>query len=404
MKKQILSVFAICLALGCLVSTVYGQTAKTSSAASPVKIGGALSLSGVFAENGKWTKGGYDFWLQDVNRRGGLLGRPVEMTIYDNEGNADKGVTYYERLITVDKVDLLAGSMPSIPFAAVMPLAEKYKKVFIGQGAQMQSFERGYTYSFGSPPLMGIWGNMALFGVIEDLIPKAERPKSMAVLAMNDLASQPRRAALFKWAEEHGINVVVDESYNLPLSDATPLVNKAKMKGAEVVACLSAFDDGVLITRACKTLRYNPKIIFHQIASRIPAWMKEMGEDGNYVIGEAFWAPDLPYPGNKEINQAVKEQFGLPRAPDFFALGYCWMRTLELGVQGAGTLDNEKVRDYLKSHKIDLPYGKGITFDKKGLPPPFNYAIQTISGQNRTVWPKEVATAEFIYPKPAWGK
>jgi branched-chain amino acid transport system substrate-binding protein len=402
MRKTAVSILITSFLLFYVVLAVEGQATKSSPGAGPVKVGGALSLSGVFAENGKWTKAGYDCWLQDINRRGGLLGRPVEMTIYDNEGNADKGVTYYERLVTVDKVDLLAGSMPSIPFAAIMPLAEKYKKVFVGQGAQMQSFERGYTYSFGSPPLMGIWGNMALTGPIEDLIPKAEWPKSIAVFAMNDLASQPKRAAIVKWAEERGIKVVVEESYNLPLSDATPLVNKAKMRGAEAVACFSAFDDGVLITRTCKSLRYSPKIIFHQIASRVPAWMKEMGEDGNYVIGEAFWAADLPYPGNTEINQFAKEQFGLPRAPDFLALGYCWMKTLELGVQGAGTLDNEKIRDYLRSHKIDLPYGKGITFDSKGLPPPFCYTIQTIGGQNKTVWPKDVATTKFIYPKPAW--
>jgi len=294
--------------------------------------------------------------------------------------------------------------MPSIPFGAVMPLAEKYKKVFIGQGAQMQSFERGYTYSFGSPPLMGIWGNMALTGVIEDLIPKTDWPKTMAVLAMNDLASQPKRLAILKWAEERGIKVVVEESYNLPLSDATPLVNKAKAKGAEVLACFSAFDDGVMITRGCKTTRYNPKIIFHQIASRFPAWMKEMGEDGNYVIAEAFWAPDLPYPGNNEINRAAKEQFGLPRAPDFFALGYCWMKTLELGVQGAGTLDNTRIRDYLRSTQFDLPYGKGIIFNKKGLPPPFCFTTQTTGGKVELVWPKEVATTKLVYPRPDWNK
>ena len=362
MRRGAVTILIILLALVLFTSSVFSQPAKsTGRQADPIKVGGAMALTGVWGETGKWMKEGFDFWAQDVNKRGGLLGRPVEMIIYDNEGSADKAVTYYERAVTVDKVDLLMGSTPSIPFAAVMPLAEKYGKVFVGQGAQMQSFERGYTYSFGSPPLMGIWGNMALIGVIEDLIPKTDRPKSMAVLAMNDLASQPKRSAIIKWAEQHGMKVVVDESYN-------------------------------------------PKIIFHQIAPRIPAWVKEMGEDGNYVLAEAFWSPDLPYPGNIEINQAVRERFGLPRAPDFFALAYCWMKTLELGVQGAGTLDNEKIRDYLKSHKIDLPYGKGITFDKKGLPPPFCYAIQTTAGRNSTVWPKEVATTKFVYPRPDWSK
>ena len=404
MKRGTLPIVIILLALVSTSSAFSQSTKPTSQKTGPIKVGGALALTGVWGETGKWIKEGHDFWLQDVNKRGGLLGRPVEMVIYDNEGSPDRAVTYYERVITVDKADLITGSTPSIPFAAVMPLAEKYKKVFIGQGAQMQSFERGYTYSFGSPPLMGIWGNMALTGVIEDLIPKADWPKSMAVMSMNDLASQPKRIAIANWAEEHGIKVVVDESYNPPLSNATPLVNKAKMKEAEVLVCFTAFDDGVMITRACKALRYNPKIIYHQIASRIPAWVKEMGEDGDNVIAEAFWAPDLPYVGNSEINQAVKERFGLPRAPDFFALAYCWMKTLELGVKGTGTLDNEKIRDYLKSHKIDLPYGKGITFDQRGLPPPFCYTIQTTAGRNNTVWPKEVATTKFVYPRPPWSK
>jgi branched-chain amino acid transport system substrate-binding protein len=404
MKKEgLIFIFALLMML--FTFSLLTQKARSAEpTGAPVKIGGALALTGFWGENGKWMKGGFDFWLRDINKKGGLLGRPVEMVIYDNEGSPEKAVTYYERVITIDKADLLTGSSPSLPFAAIMPLAEKYKKVFIGQGAQMQSFERGYTYSFGSPPLMGIWGNRALTGIIEDLIPKADWPKSIAVFAMNDLASQPKRTAIIKWAEDHGIKVVVDESYNPPLSNATPLVNKAKLKGAEILACFCAFDDGVMITRACKAQRYNPKIIFHQVASRTPAWMKEMGTDGNNVVGEAFWAPDLPYPGNNEINQGAKEQYGVPQAPDFFALGYCWMRTLELGVLGAGTLDNEKIRDYLKSHKIDLPYGRGILFDSRGLPPPVSFALQTTSGRNKTIWPKEVATDKFVYPRPPWSE
>jgi len=102
-------------------SSVYGQTTKSAGQpAAPIKVGSSLSLTGVFAENAKWTKAGYDLWLQDVNKRGGLLGRPVEMIMYDNEGSADKAVTYYERLITVDKVDLLAGSMPSMSLSLVV--------------------------------------------------------------------------------------------------------------------------------------------------------------------------------------------------------------------------------------------------------------------------------------------
>jgi branched-chain amino acid transport system substrate-binding protein len=393
----LISVFSIWLA-----SPLFGQTAK--SGASPIKIGGALSLTGAWGEPGKWVKAGYDFWADDINRRGGLLGRPVQMITYDNESDTDKSVAYYERAITVDKVDLLFGGIPGPANVAVMPLIEKYGKVFVGMGGHLKSFEQGYRYVFASPPLIGDWIHMSLTGVLDDLIPKADWPKSMAVLTMNNIAGLSARVPLIKAAEQHGINVVVDEVYNLPLSDATPLVSKAKSKGAEVLCLLSVFDDGAMIMRTAKAIRYSPKLIWNTMASKVPAWMKELGEDGNHVLGGTFWAPDLPYPGNAAINQGAKERLGIPEPPDFFGQAYCWMKSLEVAVQGAGTLDDKQIRDYLRAHSFDLPYGKGIKFNDKGLPPPFAFTLQTTNGRNKLIWPKEVATTKLVYPRPPWGK
>ena len=128
---------------------VFGQGAK--KVVPPVRIGGSLSLTGAWSEAGRWVKEGFDAWLEDINRRGGLLGRPVEMIVYDNESDTDKTVMYYERAITVDKVDLIFGGTPGTAIVAVMPLVEKYGKVFVGMGGHMRSFEQGYTYTFGSP-------------------------------------------------------------------------------------------------------------------------------------------------------------------------------------------------------------------------------------------------------------
>lgn len=80
------------------------------------------------------------------------------------------------------------------------------------------------------------------------------------------------------------------------------------------------------------------------------------------------------------------------------------MRTLELAVQGEGSLDDKKIRDYLRSHKFDLPYGKGITFDKRGLPPDFAFAVQKTKGIGEVIWPKDVAKVKIVYPRPAWSK
>ncbi len=405
MKRGILTtIFVISFCMIFLTSLGFGQAAKTGQTAAPIKIGGAVSLTGPWAETGKWVKEGYDLWMEEVNKRGGILGRPVEMIVYDNESDTDKAVTYYERAITVDKVDLVFGGVPGTANVAVMPLVEKYGKVFVGLGGHMKSFEQGYTYSFASPPLMSDWAYLSLAGVLDDLVPKAEWPKSIAVLTMNNVTGLSARGPLIKSMEERGIKVVTDETYNLPLADATPLVSKAKMRGAEILACISAFDDGVMITRAAKATRYNPKILWHMLASRLPSWMKEFGEDGNHILSHTYWAPDLPYPGNNQINRSVKEKFGNRPVSDFLGLGYCWMKSLELAVQGAGSLDNKKIRDYIRSQKFDLPYGKGITFDKRGLPSPFCFTVLTTGGQNKLVWPKDLATAKLVYPKPPWSQ
>lgn len=382
-------------------SSAFGQTAKP---AAPIRIGGSISLTGSWAETGKWVKEGYDLWLEEINKKGGLLGRPVEMIVYDNESDTDKAVTYYERAITVDKVDLIFGGVPGTANVAIMPLAEKYGKVFVGLGGHMKSFEQGYTYSFASPPLMSDWAYLSLIGVVNELIPQAERPKTMAVFTMNNVTGLSARDPLVKAARENGIEVVVNETYNVPLADANPLVSKAKMKKAEILTCISAFDDGVMIARAAKSMQYNPKIEWQMLASRLPAWMKELGEDGNHVLSHTYYAFDLPFAENKEITDAVKRKFGDRPVSDFLGLGYCWMKSLEIAVQGAGTLDNQKIRDYLRSKKFDMPYGKGIAFDARGLPSPFCFTVITTGGRNKLVWPKEMATTQLVYPKPEWRK
>jgi branched-chain amino acid transport system substrate-binding protein len=377
----------------------------SAAAPQPLKIGGSLPLTGIYSETAKWIKQGYDFWVEDINKRGGLLGRPVQLIVYDDESSADKAVTYYERAITVDKAELVFGGYPGTANVALMPLVEKYNKVFVGMGgASMKSFEQGFTYSFASPPLLGEWVYISIIGAIDDLIPKAQWPKSIAILNMNTVVGLSQRENLSKAAEQRGIKIVMDEIYNLPLSDATPLVSKAKMRGAELLACMSFFDDGIMIMRAAKAINYNPKLIFQMIASTIPAWMKELGEDGNNVIGPMWWHARLPFPDNKKINEAAKAKFGIPEAPNFFGLGYCYMKTLELAVQGAQTLDNAKIRDYLRSNKFDLPYGTGITFDKKGLPTPYAFTSQITNGRVELAWPKDVATTKLIYPRTNWSK
>jgi branched-chain amino acid transport system substrate-binding protein len=368
----------------------------------PILIGGSLPLTGVWAETAKVIKRGYEFWVEEKNSQGGLLGRPIKLIIYDDQGKPDNAVKFAEKCITVDKVDLLLGGYPGTAARAVMPLAEKYKMVYVSMGGHMKSFLQGYTYSFGSPPLMGEWWFLGAFQWLEQ-IPPEQRPKRAAVYIMNNPVGTSLLGTLKVWPKKLGIKVVINERYNLPLPAAEPLVLKAKQMKCDLFISGGVFPDGVMTVRAAKALNYNPKVYMQGVGSIIPAWVKQLGKDGDYIISGTAYHYKLKNPSNMALRKRVKEKLGWDVIPTYFGFAYAWLQTLAQGVEGAGSLDQTKIRDWLRSNKVETVAGSW-TFDEKGLPPPYTYATQIINGEVEIIWPPEVRTHKGIYPKPPWGK
>jgi branched-chain amino acid transport system substrate-binding protein len=372
----------------------------TWAAEKPILIGGSLPLTGQFAEPAVWIERGMRFWAEEANAKGGLLGRPVEFKIYDDESNASKAVTFAEKAITVDKVDLLFGGYPGTAARAVMPLADKHKYVYVSMGGHMKSFEQGYTYCFGAPPLMGEWWYEGLFQWL-DTLPPDKRPKRAAVYTMNNPIGISVLECTKRWAKKLGMELVVEEKYNLPLPDATPLVLKAKQLNCDILFSNGFFEDGVMTVRAAKALDYNPKALVQAIGCVVPAWLKELGPDGNYVFSGTVLHDRLVFPGNDRLNAYVKKTYNMDGYPLYFGFGYCWMQVLSQAVEGAKSLDQTKIRDWLKSNEVQT-IGGPMKFDAKGLPDPTNLCTQIINGKVELVWPAKVRTAEPVFPKPAW--
>lgn len=371
--------------------------------AEPIVIGGSLPLTGVYAETAKWIEKGYRTWVEEINAKGGLLGQQVELIVYDDASKVENAVTLLEKAITVDKVDLLLGGYPGTACVGQMPVAEQYEMVYVSMGGHMPSFLQGYTYSFGGPPLMGQWWYEGIYGWLESM-PQEERPTVCAAFTMNN----PIGASLLGDIEEIvserlGIELAINEKYDLPLATAEPIVAKAKAVNADWLMSNGFFDDGVLTLRACKALGYNPKLISQGVGSIIPAWTEQLGADGNYITSGTAMHYKLPYPGIDKVNQIAQEKYGAAVAPSYFLFGYCWLQTLQAGVEGAGSLDQTAIRDYLKTHEISTIGGK-FTFDEKGLPPPYGFATQVIDQKVELIWPLDVRTAEPVYPKPEWGQ
>ncbi|MFH1349629.1 MAG: amino acid ABC transporter substrate-binding protein [Pseudomonadota bacterium] len=388
------------LALCFSFTLVLGSYGVSRAAENPIVIGGSLPLTGKFAETAKWIEKGMKFWGEEINAKGGLLGRKVEFKIYDDESNAGKAVTFAEKAITVDKADLLFGGYPGTAARAVMPVAEKHKVVYVSMGGHMKSFEQGYTYSFGGPPLMGEWWYEGFYQWLKTL-PKDQLPKRAAVYTMNNPIGASLMDSVNRMSQDLGIKLAINEKYNLPLPDATPLIVKAKQMDCDLLFSNGFFADGVMTIRTAKALNYNPKAIVQGVGSVIPAWVSELGKDGDFVFSGTVLHDKLTYPGNNKLNAYVKKEYNLPGYPLYFGFGYAWMQTLSQGVEGAKGLDQTKIRDWLKSNTVQTIAGP-LSFDEKGLPQPVNFCTQVIGGKVELIYPKKVRTADPVYPKPAW--
>ena len=155
-----------------------------------------------------------------------------------------------------------------------------------------------------------------------------------------------------------------------------------------------------MMMRAAKALEYNPKAIVREWIG--PACVgKAVGQGGDYVISGTPLHNKLKYPGNDRLNAYVKEKYNIDGYPLYFGFGYCWMQTLGEAVEGAKSLDQTKIRDWLRTHTVNTIAGP-MKFDKRGLPPPINFTTQLIDGKVELIWPRDVRTAEPVYPKPAW--
>lgn len=380
------------------------QTPVEETPTGPIKIGGTLPETGDMALLGKTVEEGYRHWVEVVNENGGLLGRQVELVIYDDQTDAKQAATLLEKIISVDKVDLVSGGYPGLSAAVQMPIAEQYQKVFVSMGSgELAGWDKGYAFCFGSPPLLSNWWYQGIWDWLATM-PQEQRPERAAVYSPNYVSAIDGHKAAPDALKNLGIELVIYEQYDVPLVSADSMVAKAKAANVDLFFMQSGFADGLLAVRACKSQDYNPKLFIHGVGTLIPQWATILGADGNYIVSGTPLSHSLPNPEITALNEWYAETHPpATSAPDYFLFGYSWMQTLQKGIEGAQTLDQVKVRDYLHSNEIDTIYGK-IKFDEKGLPPPLIYATQVINGKAELIWPLEVRTVEPVYPKPAWGE
>ncbi len=384
------------LAGAAAVTALFGISEVEAQA--PLKIGASLSLTGTYAKPGTYQKEGYEICADELNAKGGLLGRKVEFVMYDDQSSTQTAQRLYEKLITEDKVEAVMGPYSSAITESVAGISEKYKKVMVSPLAATTSiFRQGRKYIFMviSPAEFYLEGLVDM-GAKRGL-------KTIAIVNEDTLFPKATVVGTEELAKKRGLQVVLREAYPKGNTDFSALLVKIKAVNPDIIAAATYFDDAVAITRQMKELNVNPKMFGVTVGGDIPEFYTLLKQNAEYVYGSTQWDEVLPYPGQKEFLSAYQKKF--KHEPSYHAAaGYAGCLIYAEGVKRAKSLDADLVRAELLKLKIRTAFGD-YTVDQDGFQTAHKMVmIQWQDGKRVVVWPDDLASGKLRFPTPPWSQ
>jgi len=364
----------------------------------PIRLGASMSLTGTYAKLGNYQNEGYKLCVKQGNEKGGLLGRKIELVVYDDQSTPATAVRLYEKLITEDKVDAVIGPYSSPVTEASANVTEKYKKVMVTPLAATTSiFKKGRKYIF-----MVISPSEVYLEGLVDMAAKRGL-KTIAIVNEDTLFAKAAASGAAELAKKRGMQIVFQEGYPKGNQDFSAMLTKIKAANPDVLAASTYFDDAVAITRQMKELNVNPKMYGLTVGGDLPEFYNLLKQNAEYITGATQWEAALPYPGNNEFTEAYKKEFG--REPVYHsAAGYAGCVIYLEAVKRAGTLDSDKVRDVLLKLETKTAFG-GFKVDQDGFQTAHKMVTtQWQDGKKVIVWPDELANGKLRFPTPSWNQ
>jgi branched-chain amino acid transport system substrate-binding protein len=356
-------------ALGLLATGAMARRAEAAEAA-PITIGFAEALTGSLAAVGKSGILAMQIWAEDINAKGGLLGRPVKLVFYDNQSNPANVPGLYVKLLDVDHVDLVLSGYATNMAAPAMPIIIQHNKLYLSLFSLAINAEFHYPRCFAmiaTGPDPKIAFSQGFFEIAASLDPK---PQTLAIVGADAEFSRNATDGARLNAATAGLKIVYDKAYPPTTSDYAPVLRAVRATNPEVIFVASYPTDTAGILRAAAEMGLTARLFGGALVGLATAVMRtQLGPLMNGVVLLEQWvpAPGLQYPGVMDFLKIYR-----PRAPaeGVDPLGvflppfaYARMQVLERAVKGAGTLDDDKLADYLRTHTFktvvgDIAYGK----------------------------------------------
>ena len=399
-----------------LIASVFalsGASAQTN----PIKVGMSLALTGGGAPAGKMLQAAVELWRDDVNAKGGLLGRQIQVIVYDDQSNPANVPGLYTKLITVDKADLLLGPYGTNFVAPAMPTIIQNNKMTISFTAIGINREFKYDKYFSMVPVGTDGVNAFSKGFFEIAAQQKPKPQTVAILAADAEFAQSAAQGAREELKKHGFKLIYDKSYPPSTTDFAPVVRAVQAANADIVYVGAYPPDNVGIIRAANEVGLNPKIFGGAMIGMLVTPIKvQLGPITNgLLIHESFVAsPKLDFPGlddlMKRYQAKAPELKTDPVGYAFVPLGYSAPQVLAQAVTATKSLDHNVLAKYIHSNKFktvvgDLEFGKDGEWSKprmlltqfQNVKP--NDLAQFKAGDNQPIlWPPEYKTGTMIYP------
>ncbi|OCP20904.1 MULTISPECIES: amino acid ABC transporter substrate-binding protein [unclassified Ensifer] len=401
--------------------------------AETLRIGASLPITGGLSVSGEKHKRGYELCTKLINAAGGILGRQVELIVSDNRSDPATAINQYERFINVDKVDAVYGTFSSRLTFPVGSVLSKYNMVHpIPSGGALRIYAQGFKNMFYFQVNAAEYTGKDVVGMIKELIPADQAPKSVAIVHADDFFANAIAAGLLGqkvidpandkqiadlapgYLADAGIKVVMEEKWpEEGFNDWLNLANSIKRSGAEMIIGLTASaEEAVQLTRSLKTVGATPKLVYLSQGAQTE-YIEGVGKEAaEGVVIHTTWHKDVPFEStiagkpfnNADFVKAFEAEYSAEPDEDS-AIPFAVCQGIEQAIIGAGTTDNAKMGEWLNARTKDDPVRTVLgrfSWDDIGLPESKSHIMtQWQDGQMRFVYP----TGEFegispmAYPK-----
>jgi branched-chain amino acid transport system substrate-binding protein len=334
------------------------------TASSPIRIGSCLSLTGPVADNSRSAQLAHEIWREDINRQGGLLGRPVEFVRYDDHADASQVPCIYKRLLDEDRVDLVIGGYGTNTVLPAMPLIMERKRFFVGLMGLGVNNALGYPNYFAMIPT-GPDPNAALTEGFFALAAKQNpRPATVALVSADAEFSRNPILGAKDNAKKYNFKIVHEATYPLTTGEFTPVMDAVAKSSCDLLFLCSYLADSIGLVRTIHAHPFRPKMVGGGMIGPQNTTVKStLGPLLNGLVNYEYWQPvsKMLFPGVQQFldtYQARASEAGVdPLGHHVAPLAYAQMQTVAQAVEATGGFDDARLAAHERNTTFDTVMG-----------------------------------------------